>query len=391
MFKRNGSGQEQLTQILCENYKIREVETMLAGDGIAFDGQVREYLLRQYTEYDFAVATIGRGDIKVDEEIGTVSMENFYKDHPGRYSQPRMHAVSMVKFESKDFMETVKQPEESELLTFFLENKDYFGENANFEELKDSVREVYANAQAMTMAYATAENFVGELYQNNVPLNGKEFEEILQKFGLKKEKIAAYSKKKLPSVNGVAATYLLNVCDLEGDRYYTDPCPATFGCVVLFLEGVKEARELTFDEAKPSIGEDIIREKKMAKFVNKIEQIRQEVIVALETGKDIAPIFKKSGIKYETFKGISLHNANENNVDELCRGAIASLRTNERLKLVALNEEEVMMFAVLGRKIPGDETISGKQFLETELLLKNFNRNFFLFNFFENQAIQAHL
>ncbi|MDR1413409.1 MAG: SurA N-terminal domain-containing protein [Puniceicoccales bacterium] len=391
MFKQNGFGQERLSQILCENCRIEEMENILAGNGIAFGEQIREYLAKQDTEYDFAAAVIERGDIKVDEYVGDVAMENFYREHPGRYLQPRMHAVSMVKFESKDFLEAVKDPEELDLVTFFQRNKDDFGESANFEKVKKAVREAYVNAEATKMAYVTAENFAGELYENNVPLNSEEFERILQKFALKKEKIAVYSKKKLPSVNGIAATYLRNVCDLESDRYYTDPCPATFGCVILFLEGTRESRELTFDEAKPSIRDDIIQEKKMAKFANKIEQIRQEVVATIGSGKDIYAMLRKNDVKHETFKGISLRNADANNLDGLYKSAIASLGSGERIKLMALSDEEVLMFVIVETKKPEAGTVPGKQFFEAESLLKSFNRNFVLFNFFENQAAGAHL
>jgi hypothetical protein len=36
MFKRNPKGGKQLMNILSENYKIKEVESMIAGKGIAF-------------------------------------------------------------------------------------------------------------------------------------------------------------------------------------------------------------------------------------------------------------------------------------------------------------------------------------------------------------------
>jgi hypothetical protein len=67
----------------------------------------------------------------------------------------------------------------------------------------------------------------------------------LTKFDIEKEKIASYSKKKLSNVNGTGSTYLLNRCDLEGDRHYTHTWAATFGYVVLFLKYKRDVKELS--------------------------------------------------------------------------------------------------------------------------------------------------
>jgi hypothetical protein len=58
-------------------------------------------------------------------------------------------------------------------------------------------------------------------------------------------------------VNGIAFAYLLNLYDLERDTDYTNPCPATFECVFVFLEDKRDARELSLTEAKRAIEEDM--------------------------------------------------------------------------------------------------------------------------------------
>ncbi|MDR2737778.1 MAG: SurA N-terminal domain-containing protein, partial [Puniceicoccales bacterium] len=69
ILRRNGNGEDRLKQILCENYKIREVEAMLAGNGIAFNWQVMSHLARTETEYDLIVATLRKEDCKINENV----------------------------------------------------------------------------------------------------------------------------------------------------------------------------------------------------------------------------------------------------------------------------------------------------------------------------------
>ncbi|MDR1528668.1 MAG: hypothetical protein LBS22_03755 [Puniceicoccales bacterium] len=385
IFRRNTVGQDRLAEILCEDYRIKEIESIVAGHGIVFDEQVISFLTRSHIEHDFMVATITTDDVVVDENISDEEMESFYNEHSHRYVQPPMHAVSMIKFSSEDFVKTVPSPDEKTLTAFFLENKDYFERDSKFEDMKDRVFDTYLKAESTRMAYARAEDFVGELYKNDIKLNSQEFRNMLAKFEIEKEKIASYSKKKLPHVNGVAPTYLLNVCDLESGRYYTDPCPATFGCVVLLLEHREDARDLSLAEAKQTIGEDILRERKLLKFTDKIENIRREVVDGLASDKNLPEIFAKYDLKFDTFEGVSMENMEGKKVDQLYREAIASLKRSELIKLMPVDDDKVLMFAVVHRKFPTNDIFSKNRHGEAKSILKFLSKNFILTNFFNDQ------
>ncbi|MDR1173179.1 MAG: hypothetical protein LBK24_00065 [Puniceicoccales bacterium] len=385
-FRLNSVGQDRLMEILCEDYKIKEIESIVAGNGIVFDEQVISFLTRSHREHDFMVATITTDDVTVDKNISDGEMKNFYDEHPHRYVQPPMHAVSMVKFQSEDFVKIVPVPDEKTLAAFFQENKDHFEKDSKFEDIKDRVLDAYLQAKSTEMAYARAEDFVSELYKNDIKLNSQEFRNTLAKFEIEKEKIASYSKKKLPHVNGVAPTYLLNVCDLENDRYYTDPCPATFGCVVLFLEHRKDAKELSLVEAKRTVEKDILRERKLLKFTDKIENIRREVVDSLTSDKDLPKIFAKHGLKFDAFKGISIGNMEEKEVDQLYREALMSLKRSEHIKLMPVDDDKVLMFAVVDRKFPTNDIFSKDRRGEAESILKFLSQNFILANFFDDQV-----
>jgi hypothetical protein len=130
----------------------------------------------------------------------------------------------------------------------------------------------------------------------------------LTKFDIEKEKIASYFKKKLSSVNGTGSTCLLNKCDLEGDRYYTHACAATFRCVILFLEYKRDIKELSLTEAKYFVEEDIRKERKLLKFPDKTQHIQRGVVDSFEIDKALPNVFTKHNLEFDTFERISISN-----------------------------------------------------------------------------------
>jgi peptidyl-prolyl cis-trans isomerase D len=375
------------SKLLCENYKIEKVESMLAGDGVVFSEQVFSHLRKVNTEYDFIVATIDGSDIVVDEDVSDAAIEDFYKEYGDFYARPQTYTASMMKFENEDFESEVGDPNDEKLLEFFSENEKEFGTDADFQEIKDTVRKAYILAESTKVAYAAAESFVDDLYKNDVKLSGEEFARMLEKFGTKVEKLEPFSREGLPNVDGFNGAYFLDICNLSDDRYYTGPYPAAFGCAVLFFEGKEDARKLTIDEARSMVVDDVIRKRKVDKFTAKVEEIRKKVVVAIESGTNIADILSEDGVSVEEFHGVSIENAREKGTDYLYTMAIQSIGETEKIKLLALSDEEVLMFVVMGKNIPPDSAFAGSEKYENaEKLLKEHNKSVVLHDFFENQG-----
>lgn len=235
-------------------------------------------LKKYYDQYDFSVITV-KNDVDTSNiDISDEEIAKEYNEHKGKYKQPEMFAVSMVKFENEKYEKLVPEPSNEELISFFEENKENFENGAKFMDIKPTVYDSYINAKAYKMAYADADSLVRELYDGNIALNSDEFKAALEKKNVSKEIVALYSKKKLPSVNGVGSTYLTAVCDLDETRYYTDPCLASFGYIVLFRESKKDERELTMEEARETIKDVLSKRKSREIFVEKLENIRLSLL-----------------------------------------------------------------------------------------------------------------
>ncbi|MDR3144473.1 MAG: peptidyl-prolyl cis-trans isomerase [Puniceicoccales bacterium] len=381
----NSVEQEKLKKILCENYRIGEVETALAGPGVAFDSQVMDRLSNLYAEYDFIATIVSDDDIRVDEDIVAASIENFYGEHMDKYVQPPMYSVSAVRFPSCAFEKDVKSPEESELLSFFEENRQSFPSDVEFDAASGDVRAKYTAAEAMKLACSAAENFAESLCEKDTAPGGADLEEILKKFGLRAEKIPPFSHENPPQVDGIDAQLLLSMCRMDGTRCYSDPCQTADGAVVLLLDGKEEERQLPLDEVRVTVREDVIRAKKMAAFADKIERIRREILVGLSAGEDIVQILHKNSLSHESFRGISIGNADEKGIDLECKYAIASFGKNDKVRLISCDKNRVKMLIITGRNEQRND-FATHRIREMELAIKILQRQNFLFDFFNSQA-----
>lgn len=341
MFNRTGAGEDRLKQVLCEHWRIRCVEDAIIGKNDYINHQLEQFISEQYTEYDFSVLSI-KNNIKSDNIlISDDEIEREYSDNPTKYQQPEMFAVSMIKFDNSQFISQVQEPADDILIEYFHSNKEKFPDNATLEDIKDVVRESYIRSETIKMSAVTADNFIRELYDDNISLNSDSFNELLKKYNTQKEHVALYSRKKLPVVNGVNPRDLLMACNLDDERYFSDPCQTTFGACVLILEGKKPSRTLNIQEATPAIKELLAHDKKQQQFADHIEYLRQRV----QNG-DIENVCKEDGITHESFQNISLSNVAEQEIDTLYIRALASLNKNDKIRIMALNDDEVLLFCV---------------------------------------------
>jgi hypothetical protein len=126
-----------LTEVLCEDSRIKEIESIIAVNGLVFDKQMVLFLTKSHIEHDFLIAGITFDDITIDEKISDTEMKKFYHDHSHRDRQSQMHAISMLKFRSDDFTKIIPLPNEETLAAFFTENEHYC-ENFLFSRYKRS-------------------------------------------------------------------------------------------------------------------------------------------------------------------------------------------------------------------------------------------------------------
>jgi hypothetical protein len=198
------------------------------------------------------------------------------------------------------------------------------------------------------LAGKNADKFVTALYKGNIGLNSKEWQDLLSKFGVAKEKVATYSKLRSPKVDGVPEAALLSVCDMDSSRYYSDPFMTDFGAAVLIVEDRKEAHTLPLNEAKQIVEQDVREEKRKDQFktlVKKIEESFRET-TQLSASRD----FDNFKLTPQFFNGISLSKDAEK-VDSKIFRTLSLMKGNEHIRSLRA-DDGVTFVVVLSRKTP---------------------------------------
>lgn len=385
MFNRNGASKEELTQMLCDNYRIALVLKMVNGSQHVFEHQVMTRLIKDYTQYDFVVAKLKCPEYNKDEFVGDEDLRRYYDLHMQDYVQQPLHSLSMVRFKSKWYKKDVPVPSDEVLFDFFAENKSLLWPKSEFVDVKDEILESYIAAQANRILYDTAGQFVEDMYRDNIIIGSAEFVELLNKYHLKLETFEPFTKEEMPVVDGVHEMYVMRACDLDSQRPYTDPCPANFGCVVLFKNWTKPAYQMSFDEAREKVRQHYLEDKALSGFMDHIEAVRGKIADALPSVGDVYQVLNDDGLTKEVFKGVSLKNAKDQEIDDLYLSAIASLKKGEKVKLTSVDRGEVLFLIVLNSVAPDPLSFQKEEVEMYREFFRKLNQEVTAMVFFEEQ------
>ncbi len=370
---KRGFTNSEIKQALIDEQRINILGRVISGNGYVSDHHLQTILSTFYSKYDIIVGDLCYDTFTYNDVVTGDELKLFYDQHAGRYSLPEMVAVSIVRFNADNLRDDIIPPTDEILEKFFTANSERFREYESFQTAHDKVLNEFLSLEARKLANKQADEFVYSLYNNDIQLNTEQFNELLNKFGLVKEKVAVYSKLKLPIVVGVPESALLEVCDLDAARYYSDPFLTDFGAAVLLIEGRKDARILSFNEARAYIEKDVFEEKKHERFESFIKDLKQEISENLSE-EQVFNKFRAYKVEYKKYENISL-SVDPNVVSLDIWGAINNISSDENVGLMQ-NEKNVSFIVVLRRDTPEmDEMIKLNNGVIKNNLLRS-NREF---------------
>lgn len=384
--ERNGFGQAEVRRVLLDEQRIGALKQSVVGNGILSDHQLQSALSTLYTSYDLAVAELNYDSFLPEIAVSEDDLREFYDKHSGKYRVPEMVAVSIVRFEATQFEGGVQVPAESILREYFQAERERFNAYPDFESAKNEVTGQYLKLESRRLAGQSADEFAGALYGGDVKLNSNEWQNLLTKFGIEKEKIAAYSKLKLPKVEGIPEAALIAVCDMDPSRYYSDPFMADFGAAILIVEGRREPHLSAFDEVRECVERDVREEKRKNQFNSLVE--RMEKSLAGAAGEDVPSNFAKFGLTPQFFKGISI-DRDGGNMDGKILRALSSMGSDERVHSEQI-DGSVVFTVVLNRQTPPYADMKAKNGGDMERKLLALDRDF-CFAEYANQLVEQGL
>lgn len=346
---KHGFSKQEIRLTLSDDQRINILSKAIAGDGYVFDSQLEEVLTVFYSKYDIITSTLDYSSFEFNEKISEEEIKAFYDEHVGRYSMPEMIAVSIVKFAADKFIKNVIVPDDNILENYFNSKKDLFKDFSDFKNAKESVAQHYLADEAQNLANKYADEFSCALYDKDIKLNSDQFKELLNKFDVTKEKVAAYSKLKLPVVTGVPEAAFLEICDIDSSRYYSDPFLTDFGAAILLIEGRKNSRILTFEEARSYIEKDVYEKKKREHFDSFVENLKLE-LSKIKSESGISTKLSEYGMTHEVYQNISL-SVDPNKIPNNYWNILSSLPSEENVGLVQ-NENNMSFIILLKKETP---------------------------------------
>ncbi|MDE6432298.1 MAG: hypothetical protein K2L13_02780, partial [Opitutales bacterium] len=249
-------------------------------------------------------------------------------------------------------------------------------QNKSFDDVYEDVVKEYLSIAIRKLANEKADLFVCELYNKDIKLNSDEFQHLLDKFEVSKEKVAAYSRLKLPVVPGVSESALFGVFNLDDSRYYSDAFSTDSGAAVLLVEGRKKSRILSFDEAKSYVKNDIIESKKSAHFKDVVDDLRS-ALSQLSSEKQMIGKLREYDIECNKYENISL-SKDPNAISPEYWEALGDIPINGKVGVARRGKEDVSFVIILNRNTPKMSDMlerNGDKF-KNQLLLSNRNFEF---------------
>ncbi|MDR2721005.1 MAG: peptidyl-prolyl cis-trans isomerase [Puniceicoccales bacterium] len=370
--ERSGFSKSEIKMALFEDQRIDILKKAIVGSGILFEYQLRKALSFSYSDYDLAIADMDYDSFAPEINVTDGDMQEFYEAHRQRYTLPEMVAVSIVRFEADKFEKDLQMPEESALRKYFDTERKAFAAYSDFESARSEIIAHYLRSKSQKLAGQSADEFVGKLYGSDVKLNSEEWQDLLFKFEVKKEKVAAYSKFKLPTVEGVPEVALISVCDMDPSRYYSDPFVTDFGAAVLIVEGRRGTRNLPFGEVKEDVKKDVYREKKANLFGSFTERVKNSVAGTTQSG--VTNNFAKFKLLPQFFHGVSF-GKDADKFDGNYWKALGFMADGEHV-CSAQTKNGVAIIVVLDRKTPPYADMKTQDNGKIEAKLRAFDRDF---------------
>ncbi len=365
--------QDDIRQALIDDQRISVLARAITGNGYFADRQEQMVLESFYSKYNIILIDLPFNSYQCDESFTDDELHTFYEQHAGRYSMPDMVAVSMVRFDKDKYVKMIPNPTDDILDKFLKSNKDEFNEIDKLSDSKEEVLKKYFALEASKLANKYADEFAYTVYKEDVKFNSERFKDLLSQFDLKKEKIALYSKHKLPVVPGVPEAAFITMCDLDIARYYSDPFVTDFGAVVLFVEGRKPARELSFEEAEVYIKKDVYEQKKQANFSLFVENLRKKLSEAQDE-REIIKICDGNNLQYRKYQEISMHN-DSNVVPPNVWSVLYSLNEDKKVGIMS-GQDNISLVVMLNKETPNIAEMEKNNNDKVKKALMRDNQNF---------------
>lgn len=265
--KPRGFTNARFEALVRDQLRLKKLVALLGGTVEITPGEFRAQYVQSFQKINVSLARLDLAEFKAavhptDEEIAKV-----FKDREKTYTSPEKRVVSYVRLDLTDAEKALKGKE-------LMEARQNLANRAN------------------------------DLGQDLLKENAS-FPAVAQKYGLKVETTPGFTEANPPEAFAAVPQAAAAAFKLTDKDPNSDALPVGNGYVILHLEKVTPSRQLTFEEAKPQIIEQIKAEKAHSALVSKGNELRAKIAESLKSGKPFADAAQEAGLKVETLPAFS--------------------------------------------------------------------------------------
>lgn len=255
-----------------------------------------EELVRDQLRLGKLIALLGSTAETTPGEFRAQYVQNFQKIH-----------ASVVRFDLAEFKASVNPTDEEISKVFKEREKTYVSpekRTVSMIRLDLTDAEKALKGKELMEARQNLANRANDLGQDLLKENAQ-FAEVAKKYGLTVQTLPEFSEAQPPEALASVPQAAATAFKLTDKDPTSDALPVGNGYALLHLEKITPSRQLTLEEARPQVIEQIKTEKANSALVAKGNETRAKLAADLKAGKSFADAAQAAGLKVETLPAFS--------------------------------------------------------------------------------------
>ncbi|MDR0418463.1 MAG: hypothetical protein LBH08_03460 [Puniceicoccales bacterium] len=359
---------------VANDFRIDTVQRLLVGYGYSMPAEVKLSLQTDQIKYSYSVACFNYDDIPQIDHYTENDLEQHLSYYRERYKIDEKIALEYVEFPNDLFEDKIPYPTESEIQDFYVKHRpDIKDLEKNSEPWKAAVAKAYKDDEAKKMAMIAADQFIYQLYKENIAFNSPEFSKLLSARNLSIKELAPIAIGQFSGHQQFSAGVLEQVSKLSKGRYYSDPIFSKSNVVcVLFYKKEIPAVYPTLEDIKEQVKQDYLKAQAEESLFHKVQSVRLQLAISNPMIYDqFITIAKENDGVITEFKSVEIKPDDHDPIHKIVR----FLPLRQISQVITKNEKEKELILVTAKEVPS--SIDEAEILVRQNELEGLNRDLF--------------
>ena len=289
-------------RVLRNDYRVRQVQTLLGGPGYATTDEVQFQLARTDTVWSADIARLDYATYAPTIEPSADELQTYFDENAFRYDSAPQVKVSYVEFPATRYLAQIQLTEE-EIRAHYEANPARFPRaessvDGDTPEISTSDPEIdflaVRDQVSAAMRYAGARRFASEAAAD---LAVALFDEspspeaigpFITSQGDTLRSAEPFDRNSPPAFLNTSPQYVNNAFNLSADRRISDPLPTAAGAVILIWEESIPSAPSLYISVADAVRSDFLESSKRQKFVDLGRSIRASLAASVASGQSFA-------------------------------------------------------------------------------------------------------